>query len=116
WSSDVCSSDLTIVAFVFCVNDALYRRATVRARLAIPSVNGHFGPECGNFRWEIRSSLRSKALDPFFKRGFHRFVEPTYFVLRKFRCELHRRQARAVKDLVGIRVADSAEAAEVRAS
>src|SRR5262245_884044 len=104
-----CLAARAVVGLVLRVDDALDGRATGRARLSIATVDGHAVAECGHALREAAGRLSSKAVDPVGQRGPHRLEETGGLVGGQPAREHHRRQARAVEDLVGIRIADAAQ-------
>src|SRR5215472_3060743 len=99
----------TVVRLVVGVDDALDRRAAVRTRLPVATVDGHPLPEGGHLLRKSGAGLLAKPVGPGPENGAGRLVESPDLVLLQPLRQRHRGQAGGVEDLVRIRVADAAE-------
>ena len=94
------------------MHDPLHRRAAVGAGLTVAAVDGELGPEGGHPLGEAAGALRAEAIRPLPQHGARRLVEPRDLLRGEPLRELHRGEARAVEDLVGVGIPDARE--EVR--
>src|SRR5450755_2650109 len=99
----------TVVRLIRRVTDALDLPAAARARLAIAAVNGHALAESRYFLGEPGARLGPQSLGPFEKDLKRCVAESDNLFRLEFRCQSDRRQAGAMQNLIGIRIANAAE-------
>src|SRR5688572_6858863 len=98
-----------IVRFVARIPNPLNRTRANRTRLPVATVNRHPLAESSDlFRKAVPRGL-TKTLDPLEERLTSRVEKCRYLVIGQTARQPQRRQAGAVKELVGVRVSDSAE-------
>src|SRR5439155_24717289 len=97
------------VLLVLGVDDALHRGAARRARLAVAPVDGHPFAERRDPLGELRTGLPPQPFAPVEQRRARGLEEARALRVRELPRELHGRQARPMKDLGGVGVADPAE-------
>ena len=76
-------------------------------------MHGHSLAERGHALGKTAGGLAPESLDPVGERGARRLEQPRQLLVGELAGELDRRQARAVQDLVTVRVADPAQHARV---
>src|SRR5206468_10488321 len=91
------------------VDDALDRRAAVRAGLSVAAVDGHPLAERGHLLGKRVPGFAPQALGPIGERVARRAMEALDLPVVEARGELERREPRAVEELVRVGVPDPAE-------
>jgi len=98
-----------VVGLVVGVADSLDLGAASRTRQAVAAVHRHRGAERGYLFGEGIGGLGADAIGPFEERRARRVVEPRDFRIAQLLRHRDWRELRAMQDLVGVRIADSAE-------
>ncbi len=72
-------------------------------------MDGHARPKCGDFLRKVVAGFGSESRDPFLENVARGVVQSLRIVVREFLCQGEWRKTSTVEDLIGIRVADTAE-------
>ena len=107
-------ADGTVVCLIRGEDDPLNRRSTRGARLSMFSVDRHFGTKRGHLFGKPFPHLLAKSLGPVEQSAPRRFEEGFDLGLGELLSERHRRESRAVENLIGVRVSDPAEQSRIR--
>ena len=98
-----------VVRFRIGVPDSLDWSATVGAGFARAPMDRHLLAEGGDLCREAIPNLLPKTLGPLIEHRHRGLEKPRYFTIRQAVRTSKRREPRAVEDLVGVGVADSAQ-------
>lgn len=104
----------TVVGFTVGEDDALDWIAADREGLSVFSVRRHLRSKSRHLLWEAVAVLRDQALHPLGRDLSRRGVEALHLLIGQALCPNQRRELRAMEDLVGVGIADTAEDAWIR--